>query len=90
MLLILLATSGVTIDCPNISLLGPLDFATGVGSELISTLVNTELKCLGTYLIPLPLKIVQLLYSQHHPSVVPPYLKQYDVYMMHNDTIIPV
>ena len=88
MLLILLATSGVTLNCPNIYLLGPLDFATGVGNELMSTLVNNELKGLGTYLIPLPLKIVQLLYSQHHPSVFPPYLKQYDVYMICSCTTI--
>ena len=42
MLLILLATtSGVTINCSDISDLGPLNFVTGVGNDLVSSLVNT-------------------------------------------------
>ena len=47
-LLILLATtSEVTINCPNLS---PSDtlfhFISGTGTELVSPLVNTELKCI--------------------------------------------
>ena len=45
-LLILLATtSGVTTNCPNISPSGPLNFVSCTGNELVSSLVNTELKC---------------------------------------------
>ena len=44
-LLILLATtSGVTINCPNFSSSDPLNFVSGTGNELVSSLVNTELK----------------------------------------------
>ena len=47
-LLILLTTTttGVTTNCPNISSLGPLNFVSGTGKELVSSLVNTELKCI--------------------------------------------
>ena len=46
-LLILLATtSGVTINCPNFSSSDPLNFVSGAGNELVSSLVNTELKCI--------------------------------------------
>ena len=38
-------TSGVTTNCPNISPSGPLNFVSGTGNELVSSLVNTELKC---------------------------------------------
>ena len=45
-LLILLATtSGVTINCPNFSSSDPLNFVSGTRKELVSSLVNTELKC---------------------------------------------
>ena len=37
---------GLQLTVPNISFLGSLYCATGVGKELISSLVNTELKCL--------------------------------------------
>ena len=50
-LLILLATSYVvTINCPNFSSSDPVNFVSGTGNELVSSLVNTELKC-----IPRPL-----------------------------------
>ena len=46
-LLILLATtSGVTTTCPNISPSDPLNFVSGTGIELVSSRVNTELKCI--------------------------------------------
>ena len=45
-LLILLATtSGVTTNCPNFSSSDQLNFVSGTGNELVSSLVNTELKC---------------------------------------------
>ena len=46
-LLILLATtSGVTTSCPNLSPSDPLYFVYGTGNELVSSRVNTELKCI--------------------------------------------
>ena len=46
MLLILLATtSGVTTNCPYLSPSDPLNFVSGTGNELVSSLVNTDLKC---------------------------------------------
>ena len=46
-LFILLATtSGVITNCPNLSHSVPLNFVYGTGSELVSSLVNTELKCI--------------------------------------------
>ena len=46
-LLILLATtSGVPTNYPNISPSGPLNFVSGTGNELVSSLVNTELTCI--------------------------------------------
>ena len=46
-LFILLATtSGVITNCPNLSPLVQLNFVSGKGNELVSSLVNTELKCL--------------------------------------------
>ena len=45
-LLILLATtSGVTTNCSKFSPSGPLHFVYCTGNELVSSLVNTELKC---------------------------------------------
>ena len=45
-LLILLATTSVvTTNCSNLSPSGPLNFVYGTGNELVSSLVNTELKC---------------------------------------------
>ena len=40
-----LICSTVTTNCPNNSPLGPLNFVSGTGNELVSSLVNTELKC---------------------------------------------
>ena len=46
-LLILLATtSGVTTTCPNLSPSDPLNVVSGTGNEHVSSLVNTELKCI--------------------------------------------
>ena len=46
-LLILLATtSGVTNNCPNLSPSDPLNYVSGTGNELVSSRVNTELKCI--------------------------------------------
>ena len=46
-LLILLATtSGVTTNCPNLSPSDPSNFVSGTGNELVSSRVNTELKCI--------------------------------------------
>ena len=46
-LLILLATiSAVTTNCPNLSPYDPLDFVSCTCNELVSSLVNTELKCI--------------------------------------------
>ena len=46
-LLILLATtSGVTTNCPNLSPSDPLNYVSGTGNELVSSRVNTELKCI--------------------------------------------
>ena len=46
-LLILLDTaSGVTTNCPNISPSDALKFVSGTGNELVSSRVNTELKCI--------------------------------------------
>ena len=46
-LLILLATtSGVTTNCPNLSPSDPSNFVYGTGNELVSSRVNTELKCI--------------------------------------------
>ena len=43
-LLILLATtSGVTTNCPNLSPSDTLNFVSGTGNELLSSLVNTAL-----------------------------------------------
>ena len=39
-------TSGVTTICPNLSPSGPLNFVYGTGNEGVSSLVNTELKCI--------------------------------------------
>ena len=50
MLLILpVTTSGVTINCSNIQVFGSLNCVTGVVNEVISSLVNNELKCLFNY-----------------------------------------
>ena len=41
-LFILLATtSGVTTNCPNLSPSDPLNFVSGTGNELVSSLVNS-------------------------------------------------
>ena len=49
-LLILLATtSRVTTNCPNLSSSHPLNFVTGTGNELVSSLVDTKLKCIFNY-----------------------------------------
>ena len=68
-LILLTTTSGVTSNCPNLSPSGLLNFVSRTGNELLSSLVNTELKCKfnssGTV----------LLYSQHCPPVVQPYLE---------------
>ena len=46
-LLILLATtSGVTTNCPNLFPYDPLNFVSGTGNTLVSSRVNTELKCI--------------------------------------------
>ena len=46
-LLILLATtSGVTTNCPNLYPSDPSNFVSGTGNELVSSRVNTELKCI--------------------------------------------
>ena len=39
-------TSGVTTNCHNLSPTVPLHFVSSTGNELVSSLVNTELKCL--------------------------------------------
>ena len=49
-LILLATTSGVTINCPNLSSSDPLNFVSGTGmsgNELVSSLVNTELKFLS-------------------------------------------
>ena len=72
-LFILLATtSGVTTNCLNISPSVPLNFVYGTGNELVSSLVNTELKSI---LVPRPFEIPVLLYSQHCSPVVQPYIE---------------
>ena len=46
-LFILLATtSGVTTNCPNLSPSVPLHYVSDTGNELVSSLLNTELKCI--------------------------------------------
>ena len=45
LLTLVATTSGVQINCPNLSSSGPLNFVSGTGNELVSSLVNTELKC---------------------------------------------
>ena len=55
-MLILLATaSGVTTNCPNLSPSDPLNFVSGTGNELVSSLVNTELKCIFSRPLKFPL-----------------------------------
>ena len=46
MLILLATTSGVTTNCPNLSPSDPLNFVSGTGNELVSSRVNTELKCI--------------------------------------------
>ena len=46
MLILLATTSGVTTNCPNLSPSDPSNFVSGTGKELISSHVNTELKCI--------------------------------------------
>ena len=46
LLIVLATTSGVTTNCPNLSFSESLNFVTGTGNELVSSLVNTELKCI--------------------------------------------
>ena len=79
-LLILLATTyGVTTNCPNISLSCPLHFISGTGKELVSSLVNTELKFIfNSWAVTIPV----LLYFQHCPPLDQPYLEQY-AYFLH-------
>ena len=64
-LLILLATtSGVTTICPNLSPSDPLNFDSGTGYELVSSLVNTELKCIfNSSAIKIPSLIISLALS---------------------------
>ena len=45
LLMLLATTSGVAINCSNFSYSDPLNFVSGTGNELVSSLVNTELKC---------------------------------------------
>ena len=79
-LLILLATtSGVTTYCPNLSPSDPLNFVSGTGIELVSSRVNTELKCI--FNSP-AIKIPVFLYFRHCPPVVQPYL-EHSAYFLH-------
>ena len=82
MLLILLTTtSGVTTNYPNLSPSDPLNFVSGTCFELVSSRVNTELKCIfnsSANKNPIPV----LLYFQHCPLVVQPYLEHF-AYFVH-------
>ena len=44
--ILLTTTSGVATNCPNLSPSDPLNFVYGTGIELVSSRVNTELKCI--------------------------------------------
>ena len=46
LLILLTTTSGVTANCPNLSPSDPLNYVSGTGIELVSSRVNTELKCI--------------------------------------------
>ena len=46
LLILLTSTYGVTTNCPNLSPSDPLNFVSGTGIELVSSRVNTELKCI--------------------------------------------
>ena len=46
LLILLTTTSGVTTNCPNLYPSDPLNFVSGTGIELVSSRVNTELKCI--------------------------------------------
>ena len=46
LLILITTTSGVTNNCPNFPPSGPLNFVTGTGYELVSSRLNTELKCI--------------------------------------------
>ena len=79
-LFILLATtSGVTINYLNLSPSVPLNFVSGTGNELVSSLVNTELKYIFN---ASAIKIPVLLHSQHCPPVVHLYL-EHSAYFLH-------
>ena len=45
LLVLLTTTSGVTTNCPNLSPSVPLNFVTVTGNALVSSHVNTKLKC---------------------------------------------
>ena len=45
-IILLATTSGVTTNCPNLSPSDPSNFVSGTGNELVSSRVNTELKCI--------------------------------------------
>ena len=46
LLILLTTTSGVTTNCPNLSPYDTLNFVSGTDIELVSSHVNTELKCI--------------------------------------------
>ena len=71
-LLILLATtSGVTTNCPNLSPSDPLNFVYGTGNELVSSLVNTELKCIfNSSAIKIPSVIISPALSSSGPNFI--------------------
>ena len=46
LLMLLAITSGVTSNCHNLSPSVPLKFVSVTGNELVSSLVNTKLKCI--------------------------------------------
>ena len=71
---------GVTTNSSNISPSGLLNFVSGTGNELVSSLVNTELKCKVNS--SGPLKFPVLCYSQHCHPVVQTDLK-HSAYFLH-------
>ena len=71
-LLILLAiASGVTTNCPNLYPSNPLKFVSGTGNKLVSSLVNTELKCIfNSSAIKNPLVIISPALSSSGPTLI--------------------
>ena len=65
LLMLVATTSGVTTNCPNTYPSDPLNFVSGTGSELVSSHVNTELKCIfNSSAIKIPVLLIFI------PSIV--------------------